>query len=68
MKCRDCKDFSIRYQPLKVGRDCYGCGLAKCKRYNLVFDFTSTQRLNRLTCVEDREGYYKDKAEGRVIE
>ena len=67
-RCKNCKDFHIRQKPLKVGRDCYDCGLAECKRYDLVVDFTSTQKLNRLTCVEDRDGYYKDKAEGRVIE
>ena len=67
-RCKDCKDFHIRQKPLKVGRDCYDCGLAECKRYDLVVDFTSTQKLNRLTCVEDRDGYYKDKSEGRVIE
>lgn len=67
-RCKNCKDFHIRQKPLKLGRDCYDCGLAECKRYDLVVDFTSTQKLNRLTCVEDRAGYYKDKAEGRVIE
>ena len=67
-RCKNCKDFHIRQKPLKLGRDCYDCGLAECKRYDLVVDFTSTQKLNRLTCVEDRDGYYKDKAEGRVIE
>ena len=67
-RCKDCKDFHVRYQPLKIGRECYDSGLAECKRHGLVVDFTSTQKLNRLTCVEDREGYYKDKAEGRVIE
>lgn len=67
-RCKDCKDFHIRQRPIKVGRDCYDCGLAECKRYDLVVDFTSTQKLNRLTCVEDIDGYYKDKAEGRVIE
>lgn len=41
--------------------------MTRCK-YCIVVDFTSTQKLNRLTCVEDREGYCKDKAEGRVIE
>ena len=67
-RCKNCKDFHIRQKPLKLGRDCYDCGLAECKRYDLVVDFTITQKLNRLTCVEDRDGYYKDKAEGRVIE
>ena len=67
-RCKDCKDFHVRYQPLKIGRECYDSGLAECKRHGLVVDFTSTQKLNRLTCVEDREGYYKVKAEGRVIE
>ena len=66
--CKDCKDFHVRQQPLKVGRDCYDSGLAECKRYDLVAEFTSTQGINSLTCVEDMDGYYKDYAEGRVIE
>ena len=55
MKCRNCEHFHVRYQPLKVGGECYDSGMAECKKYDLVVDFTSTRKLNRLECVDDGE-------------
>ena len=53
MKCVDCPQFWIAYNPLKVGRDVYDSGLAICGKHNLEVEFTSRKKLNTLDCVED---------------
>lgn len=49
MKCKKCKHFKVVYQPMMP----YDSGLAKCEKHDLVCDFTSERKLNRLTCVEE---------------
>lgn len=49
MKCIDCKDFKILYEPFG-----YEWGKAKCERYNLCVDFRSKHKLNRLTHEQGR--------------
>ena len=57
MKCVDCVHFHIRQEPL---RD-IGCGIpwdfgmAECDKHNLVVDFASHRKLNKLECVESNE-------------
>lgn len=51
MKCKDCEHFEIGYPPMMP----YDSGLAVCKKHNLVCDYTSNRKLNRLTCVEEAE-------------
>ena len=51
MCCIECEYFKILYPPM--GK--YDNGRAECKKYDLVVDFFSKQKLNKLTCVEDRK-------------
>ena len=53
MKCIDCPQFKVAYNPLKVGRDVYDSGLAVCNKHNLEVEFINRRRLNTLDCVED---------------
>ena len=48
MKCNQCEHFKILFPPM--GK--YDNGQAKCEKYDLVVDFFSKQKLNRLTCIE----------------
>ena len=34
----------------------YDSGMAKCKKHDLVVDYFSKQKLNKLTCVEEEGG------------
>lgn len=49
-KCKDCEHFHIDYEPLP---DHYDTGRASCKKHNLVTDFYSRRKLNKLECVEE---------------
>lgn len=49
MKCVECESFRILYEPIKG----YDSGLAKCDKHDMVAEFTSRRKLNRLVCVED---------------
>lgn len=51
MKCIQCKYFKIICQPL--GK--YECGIARCEKHDLVVDWFSKQKLNKLVCKE-KEG------------
>lgn len=51
MKCIQYEHFKILYPPM--GK--YDNGRAKCKKHDLVVDFFSKQKLNKLTCIEDSE-------------
>lgn len=53
MKCVDCPEFRIAYNPIKFGRNVYDSGLAICGKHNLEVEFTSRKRLNTLDCVEE---------------
>ena len=48
-KCKDCEHFHIICQPMEH----YEAGQAECRKYNLITDFFSTQKINRLTCIEE---------------
>lgn len=48
-KCKDCDHFHIICQPMEH----YEAGQAECRKYNLITDFFSTQKINRLTCIEE---------------
>lgn len=48
-KCSECKHFEIQYPPMGN----YDSGMAKCKKHDLVVDYFSKQKLNKLTCVEE---------------
>lgn len=49
MKCNQCEHFKILFPPM--GK--YDSGQAKCGKYDLVVDFFSKQKLNRLTCIKE---------------
>lgn len=51
MNCIECENFKILCQPM--GK--YDSGQAKCKKHDLVVDFFSKQKLNKLTCIEESE-------------
>lgn len=51
MKCSEYKHFKVLYPPL----DQYDSGMAKCKKYDLVVDWFSKQKLNKLVCVKECE-------------
>lgn len=55
MLCRDCEHFKIIQQPLKVGRDVYDCGVAECKKHNLIVEFTHKGKFKWLSCIEDEQ-------------
>lgn len=48
-KCSECEYFEIQYPPMGN----YDSGMAKCKKHDLVVDYFSKQKLNKLTCVEE---------------
>ena len=47
--CKDCEYFKVICQPMGH----YEAGQAECKKHNMIVDFLSTQKLNRLICVEE---------------
>lgn len=51
MKCTECEHFKIAYKP--IGH--FDSGMARCKKYDLVVDYISKQKLNKLVCVKDKE-------------
>lgn len=51
MKCTECEYFKVLFPPM--GK--YDSGQAKCKKHDLVVDFFSKQKLNKLTCIEESE-------------
>lgn len=56
MKCKDCYHFHIRQEPLRdAGGIPWDLGLAECDLHNLVVDFSSHRKLNKLECVEDKK-------------
>ena len=48
MKCNECEHFKVLYPPLENN---YDSGMAKCEKYDLVVDWFSKQKLNKLVCV-----------------
>lgn len=52
MKCRDCEYFHIRQEPLRTPGTLWDLGLAECKKYNLVVDFATHGKLDKLECVK----------------
>lgn len=54
MKCKDCVHFHIRQEPLRDGGGIlWDFGMAECDKHNLVVDFASHRKLNKLECVEN---------------
>lgn len=51
-KCKECEHFRYLYPPMGQ----YDAGKVGCVKHGLVKEYTSTQALNRLTCVEELEG------------
>lgn len=56
MKCVDCEHFKIKYEPYKSGGILLNFGMAECDKHNLVVDFASHRKLNKLECVENEPG------------
>lgn len=57
MKCKDCYHFHIRQEPIRdSGSIPWDLGMAECDLYNLVIDFASHRKLNKLECVENESG------------
>ena len=54
-KCSECEHFEIQYPPMGF----YDSGMAKCKKHDLVVDYFSKQKLNKLTCVEEEGGLHE---------
>ena len=55
MICKDCTHFHIKYEPLRSGGQLWDLGQAECKKHDLVVDFASHRKLNKLRCVEDEK-------------
>jgi hypothetical protein len=56
MKCLDCVHFRIRQEPIRSGGGIpLDFGMAECDKYNLVVDFASHRKLNKLECVDDEQ-------------
>lgn len=55
MLCKDCKHFKIDYEPYKIGGQLVDWGRASCKKHNLVTDFRSHNKFEKLFCVEKEE-------------
>lgn len=55
-KCKDCEYFHIIDRPQIIGGECWDWGRVECQKYNLISDYFSKQKLNRLTCVEGKDG------------
>lgn len=52
MKCVECPYFKIAYEPIKADRGYWDLGRAECKKHDLITDFASRNKLNRLECVD----------------
>lgn len=55
MKCKDCEHFKIEYEPYKSGGVCWDTGLARCMKHDLVTDFITHKKFEKLECVEDEK-------------
>ena len=65
MKCVDCVHFHIRQEPLRDGGGIpWDFGMAECDLYNLVVDFASHRKLNKLECVWDESGQSDSSRQG----
>lgn len=53
MRCVDCPNFQIQYEPIGKGSDIWDFGRAKCNKYDLIVDYPNKRRLNKLECVEE---------------
>lgn len=51
-KCMNCEHFKILYPPMEH----YDSGMAKCNKHDLVVDYFSKQKLNKLTCIDEIGG------------
>ena len=53
MKCKDCEYFRVMYEPLRDDNGYMDLGRAECKKHNLIVDFLTHRKLNRLDCIEE---------------
>ena len=53
MTCANCKHLKIIIQPVKGKGGYYELGVAECKKYNLITDFTNMSKFRNLTCPEE---------------
>ena len=54
-KCKGCEHFHILYEPYKCGHILWDTGMVKCEKHNLVADYASKQKLDRLECIEEKD-------------
>ena len=55
MKCRDCEHFKVLYEPMRTGMGYTELGQAHCDKHDMVVDFMSYGKLNKLECVEEQK-------------
>ena len=59
MRCVDCEHFKIMCDPIRGNikgvPGFWDFGHAKCMKHNLVVDFASRKKLNKLQCVEEEK-------------
>ena len=55
VRCTECPHFRIAQRPIHSNGDIVDTGLARCKKYDLVVDFFSERKLNKLVCVDEME-------------
>ena len=55
MKCKECEHFHIVMQPLRSGGTLYDFGRAECRKHNMIVDFSSNRKINKLECVEENK-------------
>ena len=55
MLCKDCEHFRIKWEPQKIGGRCVDWGQAECKKHDLVTDFKTHSKFEKLSCIEDEK-------------
>ena len=51
--CKDCENFRIVTEPYRSGGELWDLGQARCEKHDLICEFSSHRKLNRLVCVEE---------------
>ena len=55
MFCKQCDHFKIQCEPQIIGGQCWDFGQAICQKHNLITDFKTHNKLEKLKCIEDKE-------------
>ena len=65
--CKDCQYFKISYEPQRIGGQLVDFGQARCDKYNLVTDFVTHKKFEKLTCQYEviKGGKNEDISQGR---